>query len=78
MGGSHFHPGPTEIIPYKLALKFISNPIPVLTDIVNKYGDISHFKFGPTLHVYLVNSPYHIEHPADFGLTYFSIKICDY
>ncbi len=56
-----FPPGPTEILPYKLALKFISNPIPILIDIVNKYGDISHFKFGPTLHVYLVNNPYHIE-----------------
>ncbi|MEJ7641290.1 MAG: cytochrome P450 [Candidatus Nitrosocosmicus sp.] len=54
-------PGPTEIIPYILALKFISNPIPILMEIANKYGDISHFKFGPTLHVYLVNNAYHIE-----------------
>lgn len=66
-----FPPGPTEIIPYHLALKFISNPIPFLMEIANKYGDISHFKFGPTLHVYLVNNAYHIEnilvkHDSDF------------
>jgi hypothetical protein len=47
-----FPPGPTEIFPYRLALKFISNPLPILTDIVDKYGDISHFKFGPKLHVF--------------------------
>ena len=60
-GQMAFPPGPTEIIPYHLALKFISNPIPILMEIANKYGDISHFKFGPTLHVYLVNNAYHIE-----------------
>jgi cytochrome P450 len=60
-GQMAFPPGPHEIIPYHLALKFISNPIPILMDIANKYGDISHFKFGPTLHVYLVNDAYHIE-----------------
>jgi cytochrome P450 len=56
-----FPPGPTEIFPYRLALKFISNPLPILTDIVDKYGDISHFKFGPKLHVFLINNPYLIE-----------------
>ncbi|MGN6347629.1 MAG: cytochrome P450 [Candidatus Nitrosocosmicus sp.] len=56
-----FPPGPSEIIPYRLALKFISNPLSVLTEIFNKYGDISHFKFGPRLHVYLINNVYHIE-----------------
>jgi cytochrome P450 len=56
-----FPPGPTEIIPYLLALKFITNPIPILMEISNKYGDISHFKFGPKLHVYLVNDAHHIE-----------------
>lgn len=56
-----FPPGPLEIIPYRLALKFISNPLPVLEEIVSKYGDISHFKFGPRLHVYLINNAYYIE-----------------
>jgi cytochrome P450 len=56
-----FPPGPFQATPYSLALKFISNPLPVLTEIVNKYGDISHFKFGPKLHFYLINDPHHIE-----------------
>jgi cytochrome P450 len=56
-----FPPGPTEIIPYRLALKFITNPLSVLNGIVNNYGDISHFKFGPKLHVYLINNAYYIE-----------------
>ncbi|HSA75011.1 MAG TPA: cytochrome P450 [Candidatus Nitrosocosmicus sp.] len=56
-----YPPGPTEIFPYSLALKFISNPLPILEKITLKYGDISHFKFGPRLHVYLVNNPYLIE-----------------
>ena len=66
-----FPPGPVQATPYSLALKFISNPLPVLVEIVNKYGDISHFKFGPKLHVFLINDPYHIEnilvkHDSDF------------
>ena len=72
-GNKHktFPPGPVQATPYSLALKFISNPLPVLAEIVNKYGDISHFKFGPKLHVYLINDPYHIEnilvkHDSDF------------
>lgn len=56
-----YPPGPIEIIPYSLALKFISNPLPILKKITAKYGDISHFKFGPKLHVYLVNDPYLID-----------------
>lgn len=56
-----YPPGPSEIFPYILALKFISNPLPILKKITVKYGDISHFKFGPRLHVYLVNNPYLIE-----------------
>lgn len=56
-----FPPGPVQTTPYSLALKFISNPLPILVEIVNKYGDISHFKFGPRLHVYLINNPYCIE-----------------
>ncbi len=56
-----FPPGPNEVIPYRLALKFISNPLPILIKIVNKYGNISHFKFGPRLHVYLINEPSVIE-----------------
>jgi cytochrome P450 len=60
-GYKKFPPGPAQAIPYSLALKFISNPLPILTEIVNKYGDVSHFKFGPRLHVYLINNPYYIE-----------------
>jgi cytochrome P450 len=60
-GQTTYPPGPREMVPYRLALKFISNPIPALIEISKKYGDISHFKFGPSLHVYLVNNPYHIE-----------------
>ena len=56
-----FPPGPSEIFPYRLALKFISNPLPILKDITDKYGDISHFKFGPKLHVFLINNSYLIE-----------------
>lgn len=56
-----YPPGPAEIYPYRLALKFISNPLPILKKITVKYGDISHFKFGPKLHVYLINNPHLIE-----------------
>jgi len=56
-----YPPGPTEIFPYRLALKFISNPLPILKKITDKYGDVSHFKFGPSLHVYLINDPHLIE-----------------
>jgi cytochrome P450 len=56
-----FPPGPAEIIPYRLALKFISNPLPILLEIANRYGDVSHFKFGPKLHVYLINNANYIE-----------------
>src|SRR5918993_4299970 len=56
-----YPPGPSEIFPYSLALKFISNPLPILKKITVKYGDVSHFKFGPRLHVYLINNPYLIE-----------------
>ena len=56
-----YPPGPREIFPYSLAFKFISNPLPILKEIFESYGDISHFKFGPKLHVYLINDPYLIE-----------------
>src|SRR5690349_19128106 len=56
-----YPPGPTEIFPYGLALKFISNPLPTLKKITFRYGDVSHFKFGPRLHVYLINDPHLIE-----------------
>lgn len=56
-----FSLGPAEIIPYRLAFKFISDPLTTLNKISTKYGDISHFKFGPKTHVYLVNDPYLIE-----------------
>lgn len=56
-----YPPGPTEILPYSLALKFISNPLPILEKITDQYGEIVHFKFGPKLHVYLINNPYLIE-----------------
>src|SRR6188472_3661770 len=60
--GNHVYPpGPREIFPYSLAFKFISNPLPILKEIIESYGDISHFKFGPKLHVYLINDPYLIE-----------------
>ena len=60
--GNHVYPpGPREIFPYSLAFKFISNPLPILKEIFESYGDISHFKFGPKLHVYLINDPYLIE-----------------
>ncbi len=55
-----YPPGPREIFPYRLAFKFISNPLPILKEITTRYGDISHFKFGK-LHVYLINDPYLIE-----------------
>lgn len=58
---TEYPPGPPEIFPYRLALSFISNPLPTIIEIVQRYGDISHFKFGPKLHVYLVNNPNLIE-----------------
>ncbi len=60
-GNYVYPPGPREILPYSLAFKFISNPLPILKEITESYGDISHFKFGPKLHVYLINDPYLIE-----------------
>ena len=60
-GNQVYPPGPREIFPYSLAFKFISNPLPILKEITKSYGDISHFKFGPKLHVYLINDPYLIE-----------------
>jgi cytochrome P450 len=60
-GNYTYPPGPREIFPYSLAIKFISNPLPILKEIADNYGDISHFRFGPKLHVYLINDPYLIE-----------------
>ena len=40
--------------------KFIRDPIKTLLDLSQKYGDISHFKFGRQ-DVYFINNPNYIE-----------------
>jgi cytochrome P450 len=56
-----YPPGPTNKIPGKLIRQFIHDPIKALSDISQKYGDISYFKLGPKQHVYLINNPDYIE-----------------
>src|SRR5919199_2971082 len=53
--------GPTYKMPSKLLRQFIHDPINTLTNIAEKYGDISYFKLGRQQHVYLINNPDYIE-----------------
>jgi cytochrome P450 len=56
-----YPPGPTYKIPGKLLRQFIHDPINTLTNIAQKYGDISYFKLGRKEHIYLINNPDYIE-----------------
>src|ERR687885_3037796 len=56
-----YPPGPTYKIPGKLLRQFIHDPTNTLTNIAEKYGDISYFKLGRQQHVYLINNPDYIE-----------------
>ncbi len=51
-----YPPGPYSMLPTTLLFKFINDPINLLSDCVQKYGDICHFKFGRQ-HIYLLNHP---------------------
>jgi cytochrome P450 len=55
-----YPPGPHHIIPNKLLMTFMRDPLNTLTGIANQYGEISHFKFGRR-HMYLLNNPDYIE-----------------
>lgn len=55
-----YPPGPSSVLPGKLLRHFIDDPISMLTQMAQEYGEISHFKFGRQ-HVYLVNNPEYIE-----------------
>lgn len=56
----HYPPGPSSVLPEKLLLEFIHNPIKFLMNISEEYGDIIHFMLGKQ-HVYLLNNPNDIE-----------------
>src|SRR5919201_2444622 len=56
-----YPPGPTYKVPGKLLRQFIHDPINTLTNIAQKYGDISYFKLGRKEHIYLINNPDYIE-----------------
>lgn len=55
-----YPPGPSNLVPYTMGRKFILDPIKTLLDLSQKYGDISHFKFGRQ-DVYFINNPNYIE-----------------
>ncbi|HJT85909.1 MAG TPA: cytochrome P450 [Nitrososphaeraceae archaeon] len=56
----NFPPGPSSIFPTNILNKFLKDPLNTLTEIANKYGEISYFKMG-VQHVYLINNPDDIE-----------------
>lgn len=56
----NYPPGPSSVLPSRLLRQFINNPISMLMEIAQTYGDIAHFKFGRQ-HIYLVNKPEYIE-----------------
>ena len=51
-----YPPGPTDILPYSMARKFLQDPLKTLINISRTYGDIAHFKFGRQ-NVYFLNHP---------------------
>jgi cytochrome P450 len=55
-----YPPGPTDILPYAMARKFLQDPLKTLINISRTYGDIAHFKFGRQ-NVYFINHPDYIE-----------------
>lgn len=55
-----YPPGPSSLQSLKNFHNLINNPLETLTDIFNKYGEVSHFKVGRQ-HIYLINNPTYIE-----------------
>jgi cytochrome P450 len=55
-----YPPGPTDILPYAMARKFLQDPLKTLINISRTYGNIAHFKFGRQ-NVYFINHPDYIE-----------------
>jgi cytochrome P450 len=53
-------PGPRTNVPYVFSLKFLKDPLTVLSDLAAKYGDISFFKFGRQ-GIYFVKHPDYIQ-----------------
>jgi cytochrome P450 len=56
----NYPPGPSSRLPLKLFFDFLRDPLTVLHNLSNEYGDISHFKFGKQ-HIYLINNPDYIK-----------------
>lgn len=59
-GEAKFPPGPSSIIAGRLLRDFMRDPIHMLLQTAEKYGDVSHFKLGKQ-HIFLVNNPELIE-----------------
>jgi len=55
-----YPPGPTSKLPLGLFINFLRDPLSVLDNISQRYGDISHFKFGKQ-NIYLINHPDYIK-----------------
>lgn len=55
-----YPPGPTSKLPLGLFINFLRDPLSVLDNISQRYGDMSHFKFGKQ-NIYLLNHPDYIE-----------------
>jgi cytochrome P450 len=61
-----YPPGPTSKLPLGLFINFLRDPLSVLDNISQRYGDMSHFKFGKQ-NIYLINHPDYIK---DILVTY--------
>jgi cytochrome P450 len=62
-----YPPGPSyKARPFKLVREFLHDPIKLLQEISNKYGDIAYFKLGHQ-QIYLINNPDYIEKVLVFG-----------
>jgi cytochrome P450 len=55
-----YPPGPSSLQSLKNIHNLLKDPLKTLTEIANKYGEVSHFKAGRQ-HIYLINDPNHIE-----------------
>src|SRR6058998_3426368 len=53
-------PGPKNLIPGAVLLKFRRDPIAFLTSMTHEFGDIAHFRAG-SQHYFLVNHPEYIK-----------------
>src|SRR5262249_46046759 len=53
---SAYPPGPTSWIPFRLAMRFRSDPIGSFTEMARTYGDVASVKLGPT-RIVLVSHP---------------------